>query len=125
LGDPTRLAILLALWHGERRVVDLVQELETSQSNVSGHLACLKECGLVADRPEGRQVFYRIAVLEVQDVLRAAEEISEATGYAIELCPNYGPGMRRPSPTAEPDTNALDQAVDSSSREVVGDIGSN
>ncbi|GIU96685.1 MAG: hypothetical protein KatS3mg013_0488 [Actinomycetota bacterium] len=95
--DPTRLAILVALSQGERRVVDLVQELHTSQPNVSGHLACLKDCGLVADRPEGRQVFYRVALPEVYDVLRAAEGVLAATGIAIELCPNYGPEGRRPA----------------------------
>ncbi len=39
LGDPTRLSVLLALRSGERRVVDLVDELSTSQANVSAHLA--------------------------------------------------------------------------------------
>src|SRR5712691_10513995 len=50
LADPTRLGVLLALQGRERRVVDLVAELGTSQANVSGHLACLRDCGLVADR---------------------------------------------------------------------------
>lgn len=86
--DPTRLAILLALTEGERRVVDLVREVGSSQANVSGHLACLKDCGLVADRPEGRQVFYRIAVPEVYEVLKAAEGVLAATGHRIALCPN-------------------------------------
>lgn len=94
--DPTRLAILLALTEGERRVVDLVREVGSSQPNVSGHLACLKDCGLVVDRPEGRQVFYRIALPEVYDVLRAAERVLAATGIAIELCPNYGLAGSRP-----------------------------
>lgn len=102
LADPTRLSILLTLVAGERRVVDLVRETGSSQPNVSGHLACLKECGLVVDRPEGRQVFYRIALPEVFDVLKAGETVLAATGYAIELCPNYGPEGRRPgeAPTA-------------------------
>lgn len=86
--DPTRLAILLALTEGERRVVDLVRKVGSSQANVSGHLACLKDCGLVADRPEGRQVFYRIAVPEVYEVLKAAEGVLAATGHRIALCPN-------------------------------------
>ncbi len=88
LSDPNRLAILQALAAGERRVTDLVEELGTSQSNVSGHLACLKECGLVADRPEGRAVFYRIAAPELFDVLRAAEALLGAVGERIALCPN-------------------------------------
>ena len=87
--DPTRVAILLALVHGERRVSDLVELVGGSQSNVSGHLACLKECGLVVDRPgERRQVFYRLAAAEVTDLLEAAERLLAANGAAIELCTN-------------------------------------
>ena len=96
LADPTRLSILVALVAGERRVVDLVREIGSSQPNVSGHLACLKDCGLVTARPEGRQVFYRIALPEVYDMLRAGETVLAATGYAIELCPNYGPEGKSP-----------------------------
>lgn len=87
--DPTRLGILLALLEGERRVVDLVDELGCSQANVSGHLACLKDCDLVADRPEGRAVYYRIAHPEVTELLRTAERLLAATGTHVELCPNY------------------------------------
>lgn len=87
--DPTRLAILLALVGGERRVSDLVDAVGGSQSNVSGHLACLRECGLVLDRPgDRRQVFYRLAHPEVVEFLRAAEPLLAATGAAIELCRN-------------------------------------
>lgn len=68
---------------------DLVATVGSSQSNVSGHLACLKECGLVADRPGARrQVFYRIVRPEVHDLLNAAEQLVAATGAAIDLCRN-------------------------------------
>lgn len=87
--DPTRVAILLGLLEGERCVSDLVELVGGSQSNVSGHLACLKECGLVADRPgERRQVFYRLSAPEVVDLLKAAERLFGAHGMAIELCGN-------------------------------------
>ena len=89
LGDPTRLAILTELLAGERRVVDLVETLGCSQSNVSGHLACLKDCGLVADRPEGRSVHYRLATLAVVDLLRQAEVLLGEIGERVELCENY------------------------------------
>ena len=88
-GDPTRLAILTELLGGERRVVDLVEALGCSQSNVSGHLACLKECGLVADRPEGRAVNYRLATPAVVDLLRQAETLLAEIGERVELCENY------------------------------------
>jgi len=62
LGDPMRLAIVELLAGGERRVADLVSALHSSQGNVSGHLACLKECGLVLDRPQGRAVLLPVGV---------------------------------------------------------------
>jgi DNA-binding transcriptional ArsR family regulator len=95
-GDPLRLAILVALVDGEQRVTDLVAEVQGSQGNVSGHLACLKDCGMVVDRAQGRQVFYRIAGPEVIRVLRAAESLLATTGHRIDLCPNYrAPRTRR------------------------------
>lgn len=92
LADRTRLAILLALLDGEHRVTDLVTELGSSQGNVSGHLACLRECGLVTARPEGRAMLYRIAHPEIVDLLRAAELLLERTRQQVRLCPNYGEG---------------------------------
>lgn len=87
--DPIRVAILLELLDGERRVADLVARVGSSQSNVSGHLACLKDCGLVEGRPgERRQVFYRLANPEVVELLGAAERLLAANGTAIELCGN-------------------------------------
>lgn len=84
--DPTRIAILLALLDGERRVSDLVERVGGSQSNVSGHLSCFEEYGLVADRPgKGRQVFYRLASEGVTRLLQAAERLLAANGAAIEL----------------------------------------
>ena len=88
-GDPTRLAILAELLGGERRVVDLVDVLGCSQSNVSGHLACLKECGLIVDRPQGRSVHYRLATPAVVDLLRQAEALLGEIGERVELCENY------------------------------------
>ncbi|MGH2720060.1 MAG: ArsR/SmtB family transcription factor [Actinomycetota bacterium] len=92
LGDSTRLTILRRLAQGEARVVDLVRELALSQSTVSGHLACLRDCGLVDYRPQGRQSFYFLTRTELIDLLAAAERLLEATGEAVALCPIYGGG---------------------------------
>ncbi len=89
LSDPTRLSILLALLDGERRVSDLVGIVGTSQSNVSNHLACLKDCGLVVDRPaERRQVFYSISHPELGDLLVSAERLLARSGHEVRLCDN-------------------------------------
>jgi DNA-binding transcriptional ArsR family regulator len=92
LADPTRLAILRRLVEGELRVVDLTSELGMAQSTVSAHLACLRDCGLVTGRPQGRQMFYALARPELMDLLRAAEGLLAATGDAVALCPAYGCG---------------------------------
>jgi len=89
LSDPTRLRILVELLDGERRVTDLVAAVGTSQPNVSNHLACLRECGLVVDRPaERRQVFYSIAQPELREVLSASERLLAETGHEVRLCSN-------------------------------------
>lgn len=90
LADRNRLAIVRELADGERRVVDLTEALGVAQGTVSGHLACLRECGLIVGRPEGRQMFYSIAHPELMDLLGAAEQLLALTGEAVELCPNYG-----------------------------------
>ena len=95
-GDRTRLSILSLLTGGERRVTDIVETLDASQANISGHLKCLKDCGLVVDRRSGREAFYRIAHSEVADVLRSAEQLLAATGTAIELCSNCEPEAGAP-----------------------------
>ena len=91
LADRNRLAIVRHLAEGERRVVDLTDALGLAQGTVSGHLACLRDCGLIVGRPEGRQMFYSIAHPELMDLLGAAEQLLALTGEAVELCPNYGP----------------------------------
>ncbi|KZF06383.1 ArsR/SmtB family transcription factor [Rhodococcus sp. NPDC078407] len=90
LSDATRLAIVRRLADGESRVADLVSELGLAQSTVSAHMACLRDCGLVIGRPEGRQVFYSLARPELLDLLASAETLLTATGNAVTLCPNYG-----------------------------------
>jgi DNA-binding transcriptional ArsR family regulator len=97
LGDPTRLAILSRLAAGEARVVDLTGELGLAQSTVSKHLACLRDCGLVDYRAEGRQSFYALTRPELLALLRSAEQVLAATGEAVALCPVYGTPAASPA----------------------------
>lgn len=91
LADPARLAVVQHLAvHGEHRVTELVEHIGLAQSTVSGHLACLRDCGLVQARPEGRATYYSLARPELMDLLRAAEELLAATGHQVALCPTYG-----------------------------------
>jgi DNA-binding transcriptional ArsR family regulator len=90
LGDPARLAILRRLAGGEARVTDLTGELGLAQSTVSKHLACLRDCRLVAVRAAGRASVYSLAQPALPDLLAAAEDLLAATGNAVALCPTYG-----------------------------------
>lgn len=87
--DPTRLAILRQLMDGSSRVTDLVDHLGCSQANVSGHLACLRDCGLVEAEPEGRAMRYRLVDDHVVTVIRAAEALLAHHGTHVDLCSNY------------------------------------
>ena len=89
--DPSRLAILRHLTLGEHRVVDLTAHLGLAQSTVSKHLACLRDCGLVSARPEGRATVYSLNHDEaLMDLWAAAERLLAATGDAVTLCPHHG-----------------------------------
>ena len=60
LADPSRRAIFESLTRGEAAVKDLTARFDISQPAVSQHLATLKDAGLVKDRREGRNVYYRV-----------------------------------------------------------------
>ncbi|MDI4235479.1 MULTISPECIES: metalloregulator ArsR/SmtB family transcription factor [unclassified Bradyrhizobium] len=60
LADPTRRAVFeRVISTGEISVVELTRESGVTQGAVSQHLKALKHAGLVAERPEGRKVYYR------------------------------------------------------------------
>lgn len=59
LGDPTRLAILIACMETEKTVSEIVQLTNASQSLVSHHLRLLRGARLVKPRRDGRHMFYQ------------------------------------------------------------------
>jgi ArsR family transcriptional regulator, cadmium/lead-responsive transcriptional repressor len=82
LGDPARLAIVRRLAAGPARVVDLTRALGLAQSTVSGHLACLRDCGLAAARPQGRASVWSLTHPALLDLLSTAEVVLAATATA-------------------------------------------
>jgi DNA-binding transcriptional ArsR family regulator len=89
LADSSRLAILEALRFGEKMVTEVVQLTGLSQPNVSGHLICLKDCGLLTSRQEGRCVFYAIADARMATLMEVAEGILSGVSERIDCCSNY------------------------------------
>lgn len=73
LADPKRLLIINALRGGERSVTDLCAELDLPQTNVSQHLAVLRNKGLVDVRKDGQWAFYSLTspkIIQAMDLLR-------------------------------------------------------
>lgn len=88
LGDRTRLAMLEALHdNGEMSVSELTDAVGQEQSLVSHHLACLRNCGLVRARREGRRVHYRLNGEDrVAELLDLAEDHVAETLEDILAC---------------------------------------
>jgi DNA-binding transcriptional ArsR family regulator len=87
LGDPTRVQVLSLLLEGPAEgytVGELVTAIGAPQSRVSTHLGCLRWCGLVQARREGKQVYYRVANPRVRALLTLGGEVlrDHATGVA-------------------------------------------
>src|SRR5215213_829296 len=74
LGDPTRLRIL-GMLQAERELSAgaLTRRLGQPQPKVSNHLACLRWCGFVDTRRDGRAVLNRIADTRVEAMLELAQ----------------------------------------------------
>lgn len=95
LSEPTRLLIVQHLFTGEHRVRELTEHLGLAQSTVSAHLACLRECGLVESRAEGRaSVFSLIDPERLGSLFAVTEGLLAATGSAVTLCTHLGPQER-------------------------------
>jgi DNA-binding transcriptional ArsR family regulator len=89
LGDPTRLSILESLRQGEKTTSQIVIETGQSQSNISNHLSCLLDCGLVKNRRQGKNIFYRLGDRKVSKLLEESDAILSDIAHGIYTCVNY------------------------------------
>lgn len=60
IAHPLRLKVLCVLAGSELSVQEIVDYVGTSQSNISQHLAILRDKGVLATRKDANRVFYRI-----------------------------------------------------------------
>jgi ArsR family transcriptional regulator, cadmium/lead-responsive transcriptional repressor len=88
-GDVSRLRVLEALRDGPQCVGAIVERTGLTQPNVSMHLACLAECGLVTRERRGKFVDYAIADKRVVRVLDGIDELLLQVGHLIAACPRY------------------------------------
>jgi DNA-binding transcriptional ArsR family regulator len=89
LGDSTRLSILESLREGEKSTSQIVDQVRQSQSNVSNHLACLLDCGLVKNRRQGRNIYYSLSDKKVSRLLEESDAILSEIARGIYECVNY------------------------------------
>jgi DNA-binding transcriptional ArsR family regulator len=61
MSHPLRLKILCTLGDQEISVQDIVEHVGTSQSNISQHLAILRDKGILASRKDANRVYYRVS----------------------------------------------------------------
>lgn len=87
--DPSRLSILEAVREQARSVTEIVEITGLTQSNVSNHLACLLDCGLVAREQQGRFAFYQLSDPRVGLLLAVADEILTDVAQGMYVCPRY------------------------------------
>ncbi|MGH3031183.1 MAG: ArsR/SmtB family transcription factor [Gaiellaceae bacterium] len=95
LGDPSRLRILQLLRsEGELSVGELVERLGLPQPKVSNHLACLRWCGFIEARRDGRTVYNRIADTRVAAMLDLAESLFADNAEHVDACCRIEEGTR-------------------------------
>lgn len=83
LSDPTRLDILERLRAGERCVCDLQGALDAAQSRLSFHLRILRDAGLVADRKDGRWVYYSLRPEAIEDLAKALGDLTRRKSRSL------------------------------------------
>ena len=89
LADSSRLRVLEGLSDRTQCVSDLMKSTGLTQSNLSMHLSCLRDCGLVRARRNGRFVYYELADPVVVQLLQAADRLLARVSKRIEACPRY------------------------------------
>ncbi len=75
IAHPLRLKILCLVGSAELSVLEIVDAVGTSQSNISQHLAVLRENGILAARKDANKVFYRIGDPRVLQMISLTRQI--------------------------------------------------
>jgi len=95
-GDLSRLAILEALLDGPKKVGEIVQATGLSQPNVSSHLGCLRDCGLVNTRQQGQYVVCELSDPRVQEILVLSGSLLADVARGVYECTRYEPANGLP-----------------------------
>ena len=83
LADETRLRIIKLLEDGELCVCDITAALDMNQSNISFHLAILKEAGLIKDRKDGRWNHYDLNFSSIMSRVVVPSALERISGEKV------------------------------------------
>lgn len=75
MSHPLRLKILCTLGEQEVSVQDIVDHVGTSQSNISQHLAILRDKGILASRKDANRVYYRVGDARTLQLISMMREV--------------------------------------------------
>lgn len=84
--DKNRLQIMESIKDKEMTVSQIVDRLKGNQSNISQHLACLKGCGLVVGRQEGKYIYYSLKSEQVKQLLLMFDHVLAEVRTEVECC---------------------------------------
>jgi DNA-binding transcriptional ArsR family regulator len=94
MANPLRLAILYFLKDGEKTVNELARLVGASQSNVSQHLALLRQREIVRTRKIGSSVYYRVSSSKISQACDMVREVLlEQLREKRELAKNFPEGV--------------------------------
>lgn len=84
--DKTRLQILECIKEKEKTVSQIVDELQGNQSNISQHLACLKGCGIITGRQEGKYVYYSLSSGQIKAMMEMFDSVLSIVHEGVAKC---------------------------------------
>ncbi|SDK26309.1 ArsR/SmtB family transcription factor [Lacicoccus qingdaonensis] len=87
--NKSRVLILESIKEEEKTVSQIIDELGISQSSISQHLACLRGCGLIVGRQEGKYMYYRVRNKLVRDLLTNFDTVLEDIHENVHGCQNH------------------------------------
>jgi len=87
--NKTRIQILESIKNQEKTVSQIIEEINGNQSNISQHLACLKGCGIIVGRNEGKYCYYSLRNNKIRDLLMMFDVVLEDVQNDVACCENH------------------------------------
>lgn len=81
-----RIQILDCIKENEKTVSEIVAYVDGNQSNISQHLACLRGCGIITSRQEGKFTYYSLSSDDIKELLTKFDTVLEKVALSVTSC---------------------------------------